>query len=62
MYRKEKCRRWNAGTPTAVFRPQSMQLSFSTTLTARQETAPHAASLVRNRSSGLIPHCLIGSN
>ena len=36
MFRKEKCRRRNAGTRTAVFKPQLQEPSYSTTLTPRQ--------------------------
>jgi hypothetical protein len=40
MVRKGKCRRWNAGTTTAVFRPQVQHPSFSTTTTPRQDSPP----------------------
>jgi hypothetical protein len=37
MFRKEKCRRRNAGTRTAVLKPQSLQFSCTTTLAPGQE-------------------------
>ena len=49
MFRKDKCRRCNAGTTTAVFRPQDAQVSCSTTITPRQESAPPRCPLSTSR-------------
>jgi hypothetical protein len=49
MVRNEKCRRCNAGTTTAVFRPRHEHASCSTTASPRQEpTSPHAVDQLRS--------------